>query len=79
MQAGLKKQNRESIAQAKQYKQSKKNEEIRIGDLIRVKVGQNMDPQTKKLARLWKGSFTVIKRCVSVFFSDIENSRTQFT
>jgi len=31
-------------------------------------MGQTMDPQSKKLARMWKGPFTVLKRCGPVSF-----------
>jgi len=31
-----------------------------------------MDPKTKKLARLWKGPFTILKRCGPVSFRVID-------
>jgi len=34
-----------------------------VGDSVRVYMGQAVDPQTKKLARLWKGPLTDLKRC----------------
>ena len=70
--AGLKRQTKRAQTQAKQYNKNKKDKKISVGDLVRVNMGQSVDPKTKKLARLWKGPFTILKRCGPVSFRVID-------
>jgi len=71
--AGFQKQTRRAKSQQKQYNKGKRMKHIRIGDLVRVNMGQNIDPQTKKLARVWKGPYTILSRCGPVSFRVINN------
>jgi len=60
--AGLTKQNKRAASQAKQYNKGKKEKKFKVGEKVRVNMGQGMNPQTKKLARVWKGPYTILKR-----------------
>jgi len=66
--AGLNRQIRRAKTQAKQYDKGKTLKKIKVGDMVRVNMKQNTDPQTQKLGRLWKGPFQVIKKCGPVTF-----------
>jgi len=66
--AGLSRQIRRAETQAKQYDKGKKLKTIKVGDMVRVNMKQNTDPQSQKLGRLWKGPFKVIKKCGPVTF-----------
>jgi len=70
--AGLQRQIRRARTQEKQYNKNKKMKMIKVGDLVRINMGQSINPQTKKLARMWKGPFTVLKRCGPVSFRVID-------
>lgn len=65
---GLSRQVRRAATQAKQHDKGKKLKSIKIGDLVRVDMSQRINPQIKKLSRMWKGPYTVIRKCGPVSF-----------
>jgi len=66
--AGLSRQNHTAHIQASYFDKGKRLKKIKVGDLVRVNMQQHTDPQSRKLGRLWKGPYKVIKRCGPVTF-----------
>jgi len=77
--AGLVNQERHASNQAKQYNKGKTAKSIKVGDLVRVNMSQKLDPASRKLSRVWKGPFRVIKRIgkVSYRLADLDGRELQ--